>query len=60
VVLGVSARQTCRYLSSLDVTTGIFLSRVTRFKADRRFCTRSVVKGRPECPTPLLNVVLHD
>ena len=36
--LEVSARQTYRYLSSLDVTTGIFLSRVARFKADRRFC----------------------
>jgi hypothetical protein len=35
---GGSARQTYRYFSSLDVTTGIFFSRVTRFKAERRFC----------------------
>ena len=36
--LEASARQTYRYLSSLEVTTGVFLSRVTRFKAERRFC----------------------
>jgi hypothetical protein len=33
-----SARQTYRYFSSLEVTTGFFFSRVTRFKAERRFC----------------------
>src|SRR5271157_3159511 len=38
VFWGGSARQTYRNFSSLDVTTGIFLSRVTRFKAERRFC----------------------
>jgi CRP/FNR family cyclic AMP-dependent transcriptional regulator len=32
--LAGSWRQTYRYFSSLDVTTGIFFSRVTRFKAD--------------------------
>src|SRR5579863_1039217 len=36
--LGASARHTYKYFSSLDVTTDIFLSRVTRFKAERRFC----------------------
>src|ERR1035437_3682518 len=38
VFLGGSARQTYKYFSSLDVTTGMFFSRVTRFKAERRFC----------------------
>ncbi len=42
--LGGSVRQTYRNLSSLDVTTGIFFSRVTRFKAERRFCIFSPLR----------------
>src|SRR4051812_17137154 len=42
--LGRSARQTYKYFSSLEVTTGIFFSRVTRFKAERRFCIFSPLR----------------
>src|SRR4029077_5609588 len=50
VSLGGSARQTYMYFSSLDVSTGMFLARVTRFKAERRFCIFS--------PSKLLNGIL--
>src|SRR5579863_813945 len=42
--VGASARQTYRYFSSLDVITGMFFSRVTRFKAERRFCIFSPLR----------------